>query len=94
MKFKKLFIKYPVPIKNDQELNSYALLWPNQQINLKLKDKYFEEASLKDKKNFFKDSRIKLLYSFSSNGLIGVASELKYKNTLDFFDYVAKTFTK
>jgi hypothetical protein len=78
------FINYDVPMKNNQQLNSYALLWPEKYPPLN-KDK---EHVNKNKKMFQK-SRKKLLESFSSRGLIGASSELKYKNTLAFFDYVA-----
>ena len=81
------FISYPVPMKNGSTLESYAVLWPKEFPS-------FEAAMSEDREKLFKDSRINLLESFSSSGLIGVSSELKYKNTLDFFDYVAKTLSK
>ena len=83
------FIGYPVPMKNDLPLKSYAVLWPTKSIFSKIRE---EEKTIT--KELFKDSKIKLLESFSSSGLIGVSSGLKYKNTLDFFDHVAETFSK
>ena len=78
----KFFINYDVPMKNNQQLNSYAVLWPNGYPA-------FAFQPQNKRKKIFKGSRKKLLESFSSSGLIGVSSELKYKNTLAFFDYVA-----
>ena len=78
----KFFISYDVPMKNDQRLNSYAVLWPNEYPSSILKPQ-------NKRKKMFQKSRKKLLESFSSRGLIGASSELKYKNTLAFFDYVA-----
>ncbi len=92
------FISYPVPMKNNPTLESYAVLWPTGGVYYKIKVEKvaisFEARTSEDRKKVLKNSKIKLLESFSSSGLIGVSSELKYKNTLDFFDYVAETLSK
>lgn len=74
------FIKYDVPIKNDQKLTSYAVLWPQKECT----------ALKKRNKKIFQETRQKLLDSFSFNRVIGILSELKYRNTLSFCQHRIK----
>jgi hypothetical protein len=77
------FIKYDVPIKNGQKLASYAVLWPQKEcVALKTRNR-----------KIFQETRQKLLDSFSFNRVIGILSELKYRNTLSFLDFAEKEFT-
>jgi hypothetical protein len=73
----KFYVRYNIPLKNG-EYNGWALNWPTVMETWKKKD----DKAAKDL-----NSKISLLKSFAGRS-VDINSISKYKNTIDFFEYV------
>ncbi len=81
-KFPPEYMPYDVPMKDGKNIDSFALLWPLQNLS------WNKKVNPKEADKMLKKVRKKVLESFSLEKSIGISSESKYNNTLRFIDCV------